>query len=170
VRGVPLCAGCRQRINGQPQPIPGYQIVREVGQGGMGVVHLALHVADGAVVALKTIKPTADVNQSAIDRFLREGSILRDLDHPRIVAFRDQGDANGLLFFAMDFVTGADAGRLLKQQGPWSIPRAVALEYAHGRGFVHRIAPLRLRYPLLLAQLVAIPRGFRVKFNSCRCG
>jgi serine/threonine-protein kinase len=145
-KGVPLCAGCQAQVLGQPQPIPSYQIVRELGRGGMGVVYLALGPAGGAVAALKTIKPAADAGQAAVERFLREASILRELNHPHIVAFRDQGEAHGLLYFVMDFVPGADAARLLERQGPWPIARAVrlvcqvleALEHAHGKGFVHR--------------------------------
>ena len=137
--------GLPGRISEQSQPIPGYQIVRELGQGGMGVVSLALRAADGTVVALKTIKPAADAGRSVVERFLREAAILRELDHPHIVTFRDWATA-GRLFFAMDFVPGIDAARLLLQQGPWPIPRAVglvcqllqALDYAHGRRLVHR--------------------------------
>jgi serine/threonine-protein kinase len=142
---VSLCESCQAQVLGQPQPIPGYQIVRELGQGGMGVVYLALREGCGTVTALKTIKPAADAGQAAVERFLREASILRELDHPYIVAFRDQGQARGLLYFAMDFVPGADAAQLL-EKGPWPIARAVrlvcqvleALEYAHGKGIVHR--------------------------------
>jgi serine/threonine-protein kinase len=142
----PLCPVCRIQIDSQPQPIPSYQIVRELGRGGMGVVYLALRSSAGAVVALKTIKPATDAGPAAVERFLREASILRELSHPGIVAFRDMGEAAGRLFFVMDFVPGTDAAHLLEEQGPWPIPRAVrvvcqlleALEYAHARGFVHR--------------------------------
>jgi len=149
----PLCPGCQIQTDSQPQLIPGYRIVRVLGQGGMGIVYLALHSADGVVVALKTIKPAADAGPAAVERFLREADILRELNHPGIVAFRDLGEAGGRLFFAMDFMPGTDAARLLEKQGPWPIPRAVgvvcqllqALTYAHGRGFVHRdIKPANL--------------------------
>jgi serine/threonine-protein kinase len=144
--GWPLCHSCKEAIRERPQPIPGYHLVRELGRGGMGVVYLALREADGMVVALKTIKPAGDLVEAEVARFIREANILRELDHPYIVAFRDLGEANGHLYFAMDYVPGTDAGRLLKQEGPWPIPRAVglvcqlleALEYAHGRSFVHR--------------------------------
>src|SRR5262249_11748158 len=144
--GWPLCSLCQELIHEQPQPMPGYHLVRELGRGGMGVVYLALREADGTVLAVKTIKPAGGVSRPEGERFLREASILRQLEHPHIVAFREMGEANGQLYFAMDYVPGTDAGRLLKHQGPWPIPRAVglvcqlleALEYAHSRGFVHR--------------------------------
>jgi eukaryotic-like serine/threonine-protein kinase len=144
--GPALCAGCEEGIRGQPQPIPGFRLVRELGRGGMGVVHLAVRSADGAVVALKTIRPTGDA-PVAVERFLREADILRQLTHPRIVAFREMGEADdGQLFFAMDYVRGTDAARLVKKYGPLPIAGAVdlvcqlleALAYAHAQGFVHR--------------------------------
>src|SRR5262249_12927999 len=77
----PLCPACRDQVCGQPQPFSGYQLVRELGRGAMGVVHLALRTADGAVVALKRIKPAADPSPPEVERFLREADILRRLDH-----------------------------------------------------------------------------------------
>ncbi len=148
-----LCPVCRAQVRQQQQPIPGYRIVRKLGQGGMGIVFLAVRTADGAVVALKTITPAADLEPTAVERFLREANILRELDHPNIVAFRELGEADGSLYFAMDFVAGSNAADLLAEQGPLPIPRAVslicqlleALDYAHGRGFVHRdIKPANL--------------------------
>jgi serine/threonine-protein kinase len=112
----------------------------------MGVVYRATREADGATVALKTILPAVRPTPESVARFLREAEILKGLAHPHIVPFRELGEANGLLYFAMDFVPGTDAGRLLKGQGPLPVGRAVgllcqallALGYAHGRGFVHR--------------------------------
>jgi serine/threonine-protein kinase len=142
----PLCPACRAAIEGLPQPIAGYRLVRELGRGRMGIVYLALRSADGAVVALKTIAPAVDPSPGDVRRFLREAEVLRRLDHPNIVAFRDMGESNGALYFAMDYVPGTDAQRLLKDQGPLPIRRAVrlvcqvlqALEYTHGRQLVHR--------------------------------
>jgi serine/threonine-protein kinase len=144
-----LCPSCQEKIKSQPQLIPGYQIIQELGRGSMGVVHLAIRTEDGTAVALKTITPAVAPTPADIGRFQREAQILYELDHPNIVALRDVGEANGRLFFAMDYVFGTDAGRLLKKQGvsrPMSIPRAVglicqmlqALDYAHAKGFVHR--------------------------------
>jgi pSer/pThr/pTyr-binding forkhead associated (FHA) protein len=126
--------------------IDGYQIERELGRGGMGVVYLAVRLADGSPVALKTIKPAVAESSVEVQRFLREADILRQLAHPNIVQFLAVGNAVGMLFFAMDYVEGIDAARLIKQNGPLSVPVAVrtlckvlkALGYAHDKGFVHR--------------------------------
>ncbi len=143
----PLCSTCWGLSQINPQPIEGYYIVRELGRGAMGVVNLAIRKSDGSLVALKSIMPAVAGSRGNVDRFLREASILRDLEHPNIVAFREMGESNGHLFFAMDFIGGRDAARILKDYGgPLPIPRAVglvyqlldALEYAHGKGFVHR--------------------------------
>jgi serine/threonine-protein kinase len=137
----------------QPQPIADYVIVRKLGEGGMGVVYLALRKADGTPVALKTIIPAVQADPGDVQRFLREASILRDLNHPNIVAFREMGTMEGRPFFAMDFVRGTDAARLVKTLGPLPINRAVrlicqlleALEYAHAKEYVHRdIKPANL--------------------------
>jgi serine/threonine-protein kinase len=144
---VSLCPACRERIEAQFQPIDGYQLVRELGRGGMGVVHLALRADDGARVALKTIRPACAGSNNQIERFLREAKILEQLDHPHIVAFRAMGESNGLLYFTMDYVPGTDVSQLQKGLGgPLPIGRAVdltcqmldGLAYAHARGFVHR--------------------------------
>jgi serine/threonine-protein kinase len=142
-----LCPTCHDQILASPQTIPGYQVVRELGRGGMGVVYLALRQSDGSRIALKTIRPQAAINEAEMQRFFREASILSELDHPNIVAFRERGETAGLLYFAMDFVPGVDASRLQKEHGgPIDPRRAVritsqllqALDYAHAKGFVHR--------------------------------
>lgn len=71
--------------------IPGYQIVRELGRGGMGIVYLASRKLDGTLVALKTIEPAVVGTQVQTERFLREARILGQLDHPHIVPFRAMG-------------------------------------------------------------------------------
>jgi serine/threonine-protein kinase len=104
----------------------------------------------------------AQTNRLQSPHFLREADILRELDHPKIVAFRALGEAQGLQYFTMDFVRGTDADRLLKAGGPLPVARAVrlvcqlidALHYAQGLGFVHRdIKPSNM--------LVAGPVGVR---------
>jgi pSer/pThr/pTyr-binding forkhead associated (FHA) protein len=152
--GLPLvCQVCNAAIRSRPQPIPGYHLAGELGHGSMGLVYLALHDADSRAVAIKTITPAVAGSTTQVERFLREASILRELDHPSIIRFLELGNAPGLLFFAMEYVRGTDAERLLKATGPFGVGRAVrlvgqlleGLAYAHARGFVHRdIKPANL--------------------------
>jgi len=142
----PICAGCRQNAAAQPQPVPGYLLLRELGKGGMGVVYLALRLLDQRPLAVKIIQPAVMAQPGLVGRFLREARILRELRHEHIVAFQEMGEAEGLIWFAMDHVTGSDAARFLKERGPLPVRLASriaiqglqALEYAHGRQFVHR--------------------------------
>src|SRR5262249_22682697 len=113
---TPLCPPCREKMCRDGRSIAGYRIIDELGKGGMGVVHLALDPA-GDPVALKTIKPGPGVTPAQIRRFLREARIVNELDHAHIVKFLDQGEADGRLYFAMEYVRGTDAGRMLKQCG-----------------------------------------------------
>jgi serine/threonine-protein kinase len=143
---LPICPACRALLLAHPQLLPGYRFLRELGRGGMGVVYLSLREADGAVVAIKTVTPALAGTSDLVDRFLREARVLEALDHPHIVPFREMGEANGLLYFAMDYIRGIDAARLLATHGPLPVDRAVgliaqvlqALDYAHARRFVHR--------------------------------
>ena len=137
----------REKIDLRTQPIPGYLLVEELGQGGMGVVYLAIRESDQSVVALKTLRPAAAIDDVEFQRFQREAMILRSLDHPHIIRFRDVGESGELLYFAMDYVPGIDAQKLLRQLGkPLPVRRAVrlacqlltALEHAHANGYVHR--------------------------------
>jgi len=148
-----LCPACLGLMRDQDQPMGGFRILRALGQGAMGVVYLALREADDSLVALKTVIPAVAGSSAQVERFLRESDILRQLTHPNIVAFRESGECGGKFFFAMDYVRGPDASRLLRGEGPLPLPRAAglvcqlleALAYAHGRGFVHRdIKPANL--------------------------
>lgn len=141
-----LCAGCANEARGLAQPIPGFQMVRKLGQGAMGVVNLAIHERDGKAVALKTVTPAVAGSPAQMQRFLREAEILRKLRHPHIIGFHDMGETEGMFYFAMDFIIGQDAAKLLRRDGPFKVNRAVtlvcqlldALSYAHASGFVHR--------------------------------
>jgi serine/threonine-protein kinase len=129
----------------EPLNVPGYRLVRVLGRGGMGVVYQAVHETSGETVALKTILPKAQLSEHALAKFVREATIVRQLDHPGIVKFRDSGVAGNTAWFAMEFVVGADASALAKN-APMAVSRAVgwavqaldALQHAHDRGFVHR--------------------------------
>jgi serine/threonine-protein kinase len=131
----------------EPLPtVPGYELLRELGRGGMGTVYLANRAADGTQVAVKIIRPATTVSEREVRCFLREANILRELRHPHIVAFHEMGQVEGWLYFVMEYVPGTDALQVLKHHGRLLIHHAVrmvcdvleALQYAHARGFVHR--------------------------------
>ncbi len=137
----------RARIAAHPQPFDGYEIIQELGRGGMGVVYRARSKADGSLVAIKVVLPAVASSPDDLARFVREAGIVKELSHPHIVQFRDLGHANGQLFFAMDLVPGVNGLAFLRHQdGPLPVARAVkivcqllqALSAAHSAGFVHR--------------------------------
>jgi serine/threonine-protein kinase len=112
----------------------------------MGVVYRARRECDGLVVALKTVKPDVVADRRDIERFLRECRILATLEHPNIVAFREAGEADGLVYLAMDLVDGSDLGVWLADSGTEDVRTMVrimcqmlsGLAHAHEKGFVHR--------------------------------
>ena len=126
--------------------IPGYLIGAELGRGGMGVVYRAVRERDGHAVALKTIAPAAGATRRQVDRFVRECQILAQLDHKHIVGYRDVGEADGLVYLAMELVDGPDLAARPPAGGPADIRTAVrivcqvlgGLAHAHAKGFVHR--------------------------------
>jgi len=126
--------------------IAGYRVGDKLGEGGMGVVYRATHLASGDEVAVKTIRPAGALTVPAVTKFVREADIVRRLAHPGIVTFRDSGVAGGRVWFAMEYVPGANAGEVAKKNKPLAVGRAVgwmvqaldALAYAHAEGFVHR--------------------------------
>ncbi|HEX4934656.1 MAG TPA: serine/threonine-protein kinase, partial [Gemmatimonadaceae bacterium] len=122
-----------------------YDVVREVGRGGMAVVYLARTRADGHDVAVKVLNPDL-AGSVGVERFLREIKIASDLQHPGILPLLDSGTAEGNTYYIMPFVDGETLRDRLRRERPLGIHEAVqlaidvadALEYAHARGFVHR--------------------------------
>ena len=129
--------------------IPGFTIERELGRGAMGVVYLAHEDALGRDVALKVLKQgyAAD-GEDARKRFEREVRATARLKHPNIVPILSTGEAQGRLWFAMQFVPGETLDDLLEhaRHGRLSVPRAarivrevaLALHAAHEAGVTHR--------------------------------
>jgi serine/threonine protein kinase len=124
-----------------------YEILRELGRGGMGSVYLALRTDDvyRKPVALKVVRPEAGT-QEVIQRFRREREILASLDHPNLARLLDGGTTpGGLPYFVMDYVEGQPIDtycdeRQLNVAERLKLFRSVcaAVAYAHGRGVVHR--------------------------------
>jgi pSer/pThr/pTyr-binding forkhead associated (FHA) protein len=142
-----LCENCRDQLKKNPQPIPNYQMIKVLGQGGMGSVMLARAVADGKLVAIKTLLPEVAVSEQSLKRFLREIEVSSSLQHPNIVSYIEHGTHNGIVYLVTEYVAGMDAARLAKQRGgklPYQQVIKVieqtlaALDFAHSLGFVHR--------------------------------
>ncbi len=130
---------------GAPRRVPGYEVLEEIGRGGMGVVYRARQAALDRVVALKVAIAGEHASAEAIERFLREARASARLDHPNIVPVYDSGREGGLFWFTMRFVEGTTLSREVRGAG--MAPRraaglarsiALALDYAHAAGIVHR--------------------------------
>ena len=125
---------------------PDYEIIRELGRGGMGVVYLAHNKLLGGTEVLKALDHNLIERSSMRDRFLREIRAVARLRHPNIVAAYHAFHGGDRLIFAMEYVEGLDLARLVKAKGPLPVDRAcyfahqaaLALQHAHEEGMVHR--------------------------------
>lgn len=142
-----VCDACRDKLKKNPQPIPHYQMMRVLGQGGMGSVMLARSERDGRAVAIKTLLPEVAVSDQSLKRFMREIEVASSLRHPNIVSYIEHGSHNGIVYLVTEYVSGMDASKLAKSKGGRLNYREVAkvieqtlsaLDFAHSLGFVHR--------------------------------
>ena len=123
-----------------------YELVEILGQGGMSVVYKGRHRITEQPVALKILPPELAAHSQVKSRFLEEARALAQLDHPNIVHLYNFGEENGSFVLAMQFVGGKTWERLIfeNQRLSWPVTARIsvdvlrALEYAHGRGIVHR--------------------------------
>src|SRR5580765_3180067 len=122
-----------------------YELLKEVGRGGMGVVFKARHVRLNRVVALKMIRGGALANSEELQRFEKEAAAAAQLQHPNIVALYEVSNYNQQPFLSMEFIGGTSLSERLSL-GPLSGRRAAeyleltarAVHYAHTRGIIHR--------------------------------
>jgi hypothetical protein len=142
-----VCEDCREELKRQPQPIPGYEMIKLLGRGGMGCVMLARDEKTGGSVAIKSLLPEVAVTEVSLRRFMREIQVASALDHPNIVRFLESGTNNGSVYLVTEYVEGSDAARLADAQGGRLPMRAAidiinqsldALAYAHAKGYIHR--------------------------------
>jgi serine/threonine-protein kinase len=123
-----------------------YDIERELGRGGMGVVYLAQDVKLDRKVAIKVLPPLLADTAEVRERFLREARTSARLTHPNIVAIYGAGEINSRVYFVMSCVEGESLAERLRHNGVLDPASAVpiirdvahALAYAHERGVVHR--------------------------------
>lgn len=130
-----------------------YQIIRELGKGGMGQVYVAEHKTMKRLVALKVLSANAVGNEQAVRRFQREVEAAARLSHPNIVTAFDAGHDNDRCFLVTELIEGSDLAAIVGKFGPYSIEdslsiirqAALGLQYAHGCGVIHRdIKPANL--------------------------
>jgi hypothetical protein len=142
-----VCEDCREELKRQPQPIPGYEMIKLLGRGGMGCVMLARDEKTGVSVAIKSLLPEVAVTEVSLRRFMREIQVAAALDHPNIVRFLESGTNNGSVYLVSEYVEGSDAARLADAQGGRLPMREAidivnqsldALAYAHAKGYIHR--------------------------------
>ena len=144
-RVMPAAAGADDR----------YEILEQVGAGGMGVVYRALDRRLGREVALKKLAPAVVENPAIVELFLREARAAAALNHPNIVTLFDADGEDGEFFITMELLAGNPLSRLLRRYGRLGIRDTIlmgrqivaGLAYAHERRIVHRdIKPANLFY------------------------
>ncbi len=122
-----------------------YELVKELGRGGMATVYLARDLKHEREVAVKVLHQDLGASIGP-ERFLREIKVAANLQHPNILPLFDSGQAAGLLYYVMPFVEGESLGDRLKSEGQLSVEAAVqvtrevaeALDHAHKQGIIHR--------------------------------
>ena len=124
----------------------GYEILSELGHGGMGVVYRARQAGLGRIVALKVLHEKLAQNREFVLRFLREARSIAALEHPGIVTVYDVGDSEGTYYFAMQLLEGETLSDRIRRKGALPPDEAAsltaqvadALGFAHAVGIVHR--------------------------------
>ncbi|MFO0929771.1 MAG: serine/threonine-protein kinase [Gemmataceae bacterium] len=129
-----------------PRSLGGYQIVRELGRGGMGTVYLARQVSLDRPVALKVMRRRWAQNPAFVVRFTREAYAAAQLVHHNIVQVYDVGSDQGWNYISLEYVEGSSLAQVLEKQGRidpaeaagYALQAARGLQFAHERGMVHR--------------------------------
>ena len=122
-----------------------YRFEEELGRGAMGTVYRATDVRLGRPVAIKLLHPML-TNELGAARFQSEIRIAAGLHHPNIVGVHDSGEADGRLFYVMDYLGGETLRARLKREKQLSVDDALSIveqvasgiQYAHDHGIVHR--------------------------------
>jgi tetratricopeptide (TPR) repeat protein len=123
-----------------------FEILSELGRGGMAVVYRARQTDLDRIVALKVLPPSLTHDSGYVARFRQEAKSAARLEHPHIMPIYEVGEAGGLHYIAMKFIEGRTVKELLQAEGALSVSRAAmllaqvgdALDYAHRQNVIHR--------------------------------
>ena len=125
--------------------IPGYKILRPIGEGGMASVFLAVQESLEREVALKVMAPALAANSEFTERFLKEGRITAKLQHQNLVTVYDIGAHAGVYYLAAEYIPGGTLKERITEGGlsvgeilDIVVEMARGLDFAHQKGFVHR--------------------------------
>jgi serine/threonine protein kinase len=140
--GVPVIPGLPPELANHPQ----YEVVKELGRGGMGVVYLARNRQMDRLEVLKVMGRELLAHEGARQRFEREIRSAARLNHSNIVTAYSVLPLENLLVFAMEYVPGDDLAKVVKSRGPlpvanacyYAYQAALGLEHARDKGMVHR--------------------------------
>jgi serine/threonine protein kinase len=126
--------------------LPGYEVLGELGRGGMSVVYKARDLRLRRLVAVKVVDHARPGQQEVVARFHREQVLAARLKHPNLVAALDAGQAAACTYLAMELVEGADLASVVRRRGPFPVAcacevarqAALGLRHLHEHGLVHR--------------------------------
>ncbi len=123
-----------------------YQILKELGKGGMSTIFLAIQKSLDRRVAIKELLPSLKTDTEMVERFKREAKASASMAHEGIVNIFDFWVEKGSYYLAMEYLEGKDLGEVIDSMGPIPVEATVtiaskaadALHYAHQRGIIHR--------------------------------
>lgn len=136
-----------KRVEKQPIHAFGdYEIIKQIGSGGMGIVYRANQKSTGDIVALKILFPKLIKDKVALQRFLREARLIGEMNHPNLVRGLDVGEVDETYYLAMELINGNSLDDVIVDTGPFALDYAVmqieqmfdALNYMHNRNVIHR--------------------------------
>ncbi len=144
--GAGTASGSYRSVREASMPrVAGFEILEEIGRGGMGVVYRARHVRLNRIVALKMILAGGHASAAELQRFRVEAEAIAQLQHPNVVQIYSVGEQGGRPFFALEYVDGGSlgqkvAGRKLKAHKAAALVEQLArgIHAAHEEGIVHR--------------------------------
>ena len=151
-----------------------YEIRREIGSGGMGVVYEGWDARLNRRVAVKTLWPALAQRPEARERFLREARAAASISHPNVTQIYDIGEEGGQVYFAMEYLEAKSLQEILEEQGCLSAERAIdiarqaarGLKAAAEAGIIHRdVKPSNLMF-----NNVGCPEGHRLRSGQASDG